>query len=124
MNTFIYMVRHGDSPKEGNERTRGLTEKGLLDAERITALLKEEDIDAVISSPYLRSILTVDQIGQEVAVVEDFKERIFSSGDHRISDKELGPLLDRTRLRFKRWRIKCCMSRKSHKRTKRISKYS
>ncbi len=28
MSTFVYMVRHGESPKEGNERTRGLTEKG------------------------------------------------------------------------------------------------
>lgn len=27
------MVRHGESPKEGNERTRGLTEKGHLDAQ-------------------------------------------------------------------------------------------
>ncbi len=32
MKTFIYMVRHGESPKtEENERTRGLTEKGKLD---------------------------------------------------------------------------------------------
>ena len=28
MKTFIYMVRHGDSPKFGKEATRGLTEKG------------------------------------------------------------------------------------------------
>ncbi|TKI75768.1 histidine phosphatase family protein, partial [Bacillus mycoides] len=28
MKTFIYMVRHGDSPKSGKEKTRGLTEKG------------------------------------------------------------------------------------------------
>ena len=28
MNTYIYMVRHGESPKlEEGERTRGLTEK-------------------------------------------------------------------------------------------------
>lgn len=100
MHTFIYMVRHGDSPKEGNERTRGLTEKGLLEAERITAILIEEEIDAVISSPYLRSILTVEktaqQIGQEVSVVEGLKERIFSSGNERISDKELGPLMEKS----------------------------
>lgn len=25
MKTFIYMVRHGDSPKSGKEKTRGLT---------------------------------------------------------------------------------------------------
>ncbi len=38
MSTVVYMVRHGDSPKDGNERSRGLTERGYLDAERITGL--------------------------------------------------------------------------------------
>lgn len=100
MSTFVYMVRHGESPKEGNERTRGLTPKGHLDAKRVTDLLKDEKIDAVVSSPYLRSILTVEkaaeQIGQEVIVYEDLKERIFSSEDNRISDKELAPLLEKS----------------------------
>ncbi|MGE6753783.1 histidine phosphatase family protein [Rossellomorea sp. NPDC071047] len=100
MSTFVYMVRHGESPKEGNERTRGLTPKGQLDAKRVTELLKDEKIDAVVSSPYLRSILTVEkaaeQIGQEVIVYEDLKERIFSSEDNRISDKELVPLLEKS----------------------------
>lgn len=98
MSTFVYMVRHGESPKEGNERTRGLTEKGYLDAQRVTDILKNEKINVVVSSPYIRSILTVEslaqQIGEEVLVLEDLKERIFSSGDNRISDKELGPLLE------------------------------
>ncbi|EJS58643.1 hypothetical protein ICG_01849 [Bacillus cereus BAG1X1-3] len=41
MNTYIYMVRHGESPKlEGNERTRGLTEKGILDAQRVTEIIR------------------------------------------------------------------------------------
>ncbi|WP_050615498.1 histidine phosphatase family protein [Bacillus testis] len=100
MNTFVYMVRHGDSPKEGNERTRGLTEKGYLDAQRVTDILKDEDIDVVVSSPYVRSILTVEklaqQIGQNVLVFEDLKERIFSSGDNRVSDEELIPLLEKS----------------------------
>ena len=29
MSTFDYMVRHGDSSQEGNERERGLREKGM-----------------------------------------------------------------------------------------------
>lgn len=62
MKTFIYMVRHGDSPKDGNERTRELTEKGRLDTQRITNILQKEGIDAVISSPYSRSILTVQKV--------------------------------------------------------------
>lgn len=52
MSTVIYMVRHGDSPKIGNERTRGLTDKGHIDAQIVTGILKNKEIDAVISSPY------------------------------------------------------------------------
>ncbi|MGG1631076.1 histidine phosphatase family protein [Rossellomorea sp. NRS-1567] len=100
MSTFVYMVRHGESPKGGNERTRGLTPKGHLVAKRVTDILKDEKIDAVVSSPYIRSILTVEklaaQLGQEVLVYEDLKERIFSSEDKRVSDKELVPLLEKS----------------------------
>lgn len=100
MKTFIYMVRHGDSPKDGNERTRGLTEKGKLDAQRITDVLKVEGIDAVISSPYKRSILTIqplaEQLGQDVLVFENLKERIFTAKDERILDKDLIPLLNQS----------------------------
>lgn len=100
MSTFVYMVRHGDSPKEGEERTRVLTEKGRRDAERVTAILMAEEIDVVVSSPYLRSIQTVEMvaqsIGKEVLIYEDLKERRFSSADTRISDGELLPLLERS----------------------------
>lgn len=66
MQTFIYMIRHGDSPKEGNERKRVLTEKGRQDAQRITRILKKEGIDAVVSSPYIRSVLTVEPLAKEL----------------------------------------------------------
>jgi len=94
------MVRHGESPKEGNDRTRGLTDKGYLDAQRVTDILKDEKIDAVVSSPYIRSILTVEkiaqQIGQEVLVYEDLKERIFSPENKRLEDKELVQILEKS----------------------------
>ncbi|NPC91463.1 histidine phosphatase family protein [Bacillus sp. WMMC1349] len=94
------MVRHGESPKKGDERTRGLTEKGVLDAERITSILKNEEIDVVVSSPYIRSILTVEKIaehiGQKVLVFEDLKERVFSAHHNRLSDTELNPLLEKS----------------------------
>ena len=100
MSTIVYMVRHAESPKEGNDRTRGLTVKGYLDTKRVTNILKDKEIDVVVSSPYIRSILTVEQlaeqIGEEVLVFEDLKERIFSSGNNRVSDKELVPLLERS----------------------------
>ncbi len=100
MSTVVYMVRHGESPKKGNDRTRGLTEKGYLDAQRVTDILKDEKIDAVVSSPYIRSILTVEkiaqQIGKEVLVYEDLKERIFSSENKRLADKELVQILEKS----------------------------
>ncbi len=75
------MVRHGNSQKKGNERIRDLTEKGKLEAQRITDVLKDEGINSVVSSPYTRSILNVEplakQIRQEVLLFENLKERIF-----------------------------------------------
>jgi len=101
MKTFIYMVRHGESPKtEGNERTRGLTEKGQLDANRIINILKGEEIEVFISSPYKRSILTIQDLanclGKEIIEYEDLKERLFSTENRRLSDEELLPLLKRS----------------------------
>ncbi|MBO1625788.1 histidine phosphatase family protein [Bacillus arachidis] len=101
MKTFIYMVRHGESPKtEENERTRGLTEKGKLDTYRITDILQGEGIEVFVSSPYHRSVLTIQglakHLGQEVFVFEDLKERIFSAEDKRMPDKELFSLLKKS----------------------------
>ncbi|MDF9841146.1 MULTISPECIES: histidine phosphatase family protein [unclassified Paenibacillus] len=101
MHTSIYMVRHGESPtNEGNhnERTRGLTEKGKRDALQVAETLKQEEIEVFVSSPYLRAILTIEDLagasGQEVLLYEDLKERIFLNEDKRLPDEELIPLLE------------------------------
>lgn len=101
MNTFVYMVRHGDSPKmEGNERTRELTSKGKSDAHRITDRLEREGIEVFVSSPYKRSILTIQELaehsGQKIVVFEDLKERVFSTGGKRLSNEELSCLLKKS----------------------------
>ncbi|MED3612743.1 MULTISPECIES: histidine phosphatase family protein [Bacillus] len=98
MNTYIYMVRHGESSKlEGSERTRGLTEKGSLDAHRVTDILKTEGIDTFISSPYKRAVLTIEKSAdfyeKEVVIYENLKECMFLSEDKIISDKEVYPLV-------------------------------
>ncbi|MFK4293668.1 2,3-bisphosphoglycerate-dependent phosphoglycerate mutase [Bacillus sp. RC240] len=98
MNTYIYMVRHGESPKlEGDERTRGLTEKGILDAHRVTEILETEGIDTFISSPYKRAMLTIERSAnyheKEIVVYENLKECRFLSEDKIISDKEVYPLV-------------------------------
>ncbi|WP_079480851.1 histidine phosphatase family protein [Halobacillus salinus] len=100
MSTFIYMVRHGESPKEGNERTRGLTEQGSKDADLVAATLKTEAIDVVVSSPYKRPVMTVEKTAQqfhlEVLVREDLRERKFVSDETRIPDRELAPILEKS----------------------------
>jgi 2,3-bisphosphoglycerate-dependent phosphoglycerate mutase len=98
MKTFIYMVRHGESPKmEGNERTRGLTLKGESDAQIVARLLKDEDIDTFISSPYRRAILTIEglaqSLGKEMMVIEELKEVVFIGDNKIMPDKEVYPLV-------------------------------
>lgn len=100
MNTYIYMVRHGESPKvDGNERTRGLTDKGKEDAKRITEVLKNERIDIFYSSPYSRAVLTIKDLakaaGKEIIVHEDLKEIVFSCDDKIMSDNDLYPLVSK-----------------------------
>ncbi|PFS68949.1 histidine phosphatase family protein [Bacillus thuringiensis] len=100
MSTYIYMVRHGESPKlEGNERMRGLTERGHMDARGVTDILKAERIDTFISSPYNRAMLTIEESAnfheKEIVVYENLKECMFSSEDQVISDKEVYPLVQK-----------------------------
>ncbi|KAA0549876.1 histidine phosphatase family protein [Bacillus sp. BGMRC 2118] len=100
MNTFIYLVRHGDSPKTGDEGSRGLTQTGEEHATQVAERLRKEGIHAILSSPYTRSLLTVEklanELNQEVLVYEELKERMYSVESNRISDKELLPLLEKS----------------------------
>lgn len=82
MKTYVYMVRHGESPKtENNERTRGLTDKGWSDAKRITEILKNEGINVFVSSPYRRAVLTIEELAEcydkEILLFEELRELEF-----------------------------------------------
>ncbi|WP_436243994.1 histidine phosphatase family protein [Paenibacillus sp. LjRoot56] len=78
MKTVIYFVRHAESPYiEDMERTRGLSDKGKLDALKIKSVLKYEGIDIFISSPYERAIQTIKHAAgtRKIVTFEDLKER-------------------------------------------------
>ncbi len=81
--TTIYFVRHAHSTYTKEERERPLSEKGHLDAENVTRLLKDRHIDVVISSPYKRAIQTVQGIANtydvSIQIEEDLRERLLSS---------------------------------------------
>ncbi|RJE90628.1 histidine phosphatase family protein [Paenibacillus sp. 1011MAR3C5] len=101
MITYIYMVRHGDSPlMEGTERLRGLTPKGIADARRVTELLEAEGIEVFVSSPFQRAILTIQDLaqrmGKDIIQIEDLRERSFDGKDIRLPDETLMPLLEQS----------------------------
>ncbi|MFE8697623.1 histidine phosphatase family protein [Cytobacillus sp. FJAT-53684] len=80
--TNLYFVRHAHSTYTPDERKRPLSAKGILDAEEVTNLLRTENIDHVVSSPYRRAIQTVEGIAKfiekEIIIEEGFRERILS----------------------------------------------
>ncbi|MBZ9689311.1 histidine phosphatase family protein [Clostridium estertheticum] len=84
MNTNIYLVRHAHSIYTSDELNRPLSENGYRDAEKVTESLWTENIDTVLSSPYKRSIQTVEgiakHIGAEVIIEDGFKERKIAEG--------------------------------------------
>jgi 2,3-bisphosphoglycerate-dependent phosphoglycerate mutase len=91
MKTIIYMTRHAESPyNEGNERTRGLTPKGREDVNKVTEILMDEGIDVIISSPYARAILSVDDLAQrlnlEIRTFEDLRERHFAADEIEVTE--------------------------------------
>ncbi|MEH7445000.1 histidine phosphatase family protein [Bacillus sp. JJ1122] len=87
MPTEIYMVRHAHSGFSlEHEETRELSEKGLKDAERITEILLQEDIDHIISSSYIRARQTVEGLARhlqmEIKIDSRFRERDLAARDH------------------------------------------
>ncbi len=81
--TTVYLVRHAHSVYTPDEYGRGLSEDGWTDQESLTELMKNEHVDVVLSSPYMRAIQTVEGIAQhinsQVHVIEAFKERTLAS---------------------------------------------
>jgi len=77
--TNLYFIRHAESRYDADDRTRGLSDKGLHDRTLATEFLADKCIDAVLSSPYRRAVETVQEFadahGLSVIPVEDFRER-------------------------------------------------
>jgi 2,3-bisphosphoglycerate-dependent phosphoglycerate mutase len=80
--TNVYFVRHAHSTYTPDELRRPLSVKGHADAEKITQILKKENIDYFISSPFKRAVQTVEGathfFGKEVIIENGFKERKLS----------------------------------------------
>jgi len=80
----VYLIRHAHSVYTPDERSRPLSDAGKADAWRVADLLEQEEIGEIWSSPYLRSVQTVEKlaerIGQPIRLQEGFRERLLSDG--------------------------------------------
>ncbi|MBJ8326321.1 histidine phosphatase family protein [Streptococcus pacificus] len=64
--TTIYLVRHAQPNYENhNDCDRELTTKGLQDSQLISVFLKDKAIHSIYSSPYRRSIETIESFSKE-----------------------------------------------------------
>ncbi|MER2171468.1 MAG: histidine phosphatase family protein [Psychrobacillus psychrodurans] len=91
MNTEIYFVRHAHSVFDlENEQSRGLSEKGRKDADKVTEILSSASIDHIVSSPYIRAVETVEGlsnlINKEIEKDDRFREGCLAANDYIIED--------------------------------------
>ncbi|MDE6724538.1 MAG: histidine phosphatase family protein, partial [Ruminiclostridium sp.] len=76
----IYFIRHAQSDRSfQQEQGRPLTAEGVSDSEKITEVLKDKGITHILSSPYKRTLQTVESLsealGINIEIDEDLKER-------------------------------------------------
>lgn len=91
MNTEIYFVRHAHSVFDlENEESRGLSDKGRNDADKVTEILSSESIDYIVSRPYMRAIETVEGlsklIDKEIEKDDRFREGCLTANDYIFED--------------------------------------
>ena len=92
--TILYFIRHAEPDfSEPDNYKRKLTVSGEIQAQRLSEIFYNINVDGVYSSPYLRAIKTVEPIAKSkslnVQLLDQFRER--KSSDYRVSkEKFLG----------------------------------
>lgn len=86
--TLLYLIRHGETELNAKGvyygwTDCGLSEKGVVQAEKVAGMLKDVNFDAVISSPLKRARETAAIVGRcpgtEIVLDERLKELNFGS---------------------------------------------
>lgn len=92
--TILYFIRHAEPDfSEPDNYKRKLTVSGEIQAQRLSEIFNDINVDGVYSNPYLRAIKTVEPIAKSkslnVQLLDQFRER--KSSDYRVSkEKFLG----------------------------------
>jgi 2,3-bisphosphoglycerate-dependent phosphoglycerate mutase len=81
--TKIYFVRHSQSDFSiKDESQRPLTENGMKKSNELIKVFKNINIDCIFSSPYKRTIQTIEPLSinknVKINIIEDFRERKIS----------------------------------------------
>lgn len=89
--TILYFIRHAEPDfSEPDNYKRKLTVSGEIQAQRLSEIFNDINVDGVYSSPYLRAIKTVEPIAKSkslnVQLLDQFRER--KSSDYRVSKEE------------------------------------
>ncbi|WP_442600643.1 histidine phosphatase family protein [Paenibacillus sp. KN14-4R] len=94
MKTTVYMVRHAESPFEhGQERERGLSDEGRVEAVRVADRFEGIEVDYVAASIYVRTIETIQHVADRrsltVHTFEELRERPIKGLDYKAPWEEL-----------------------------------
>lgn len=89
--TILYFIRHAEPDfSEPDNYKRKLTVSGEIQAQRLSEIFNDINVDGVYSSPYLRAIKTVEPIAKSkslnVQLLDQFRER--KSSDYRVSKEK------------------------------------
>ncbi len=85
----LLFIRHAEPDfSVCDDHSRPLTEKGKRDSRHLVNLLKDEPVQAIYASPYIRAVETVkplaESLGLDVQTIDDLRERKIT--DHWIDD--------------------------------------
>ena len=83
--THVYFIRHSLSDVSiKDDLLRPLTDNGLIKANELIKIFEKIEIDMIFSSPYIRTIQTIEPIAKnknlDIKIVEDLRERKVSNG--------------------------------------------
>lgn len=100
MKTTIYLVRHAESDHAVRDaKTRPLTEKGMKDAEKLTAFFEDIPVSRIFSSPYLRAVQTAKPLSDKrnLPIVTDDRVREWMGGrpfPHEIFENRMREMFE------------------------------
>lgn len=90
--TVLYFVRHAQPDyRKGEDSTYCLSEEGMEDRRIAQRLLCDVHFDAAVSSPYRRSIMTIEPIASEkgLEIEKDIRLRERDHGQNGNSSREM-----------------------------------